>query len=281
MSCASPERGCGRAAAAASRGTSGTAAPDNICGKSASARAGPSAARRPRGTYQPFRPVRRIRLIARALHEAMLVEARDMILQQDQPRLPALEIEPAQHLEFVAFDIDRHQVDRPRRVAPRSARWSSVSTFTSMARSGAHAGDREIADRTTRTAPRHAASSSARHARARSRRPRTPWPCALAATRSQVPAAARPECRSSRLARDARFANPSSDRWRRPRRKSPCGVSAKNSRTSGTSSSGLNTAGTAGSIVRVSALRRRARALDDIASSNDRAPDSTSITSPP
>ena len=37
----------------------------------------------------------------------MLVEIADVVLEQDQARLPAREIETAEHFELVPFDVDR------------------------------------------------------------------------------------------------------------------------------------------------------------------------------
>ena len=43
--------------------------------------------------------------------EAVLRQIGDVILEQDQPRPPAGDIEAAQHFDFVAFDIDREEVE--------------------------------------------------------------------------------------------------------------------------------------------------------------------------
>jgi len=41
----------------------------------------------------------------------VFLEIADVIFEQDQSRLPAREIESAQDLELVAFDIDRQQIE--------------------------------------------------------------------------------------------------------------------------------------------------------------------------
>jgi hypothetical protein len=53
------------------------------------------------GTYQPADDA-----IAGSVKETVLRQIRDVILQQDETRLPAGNIEPAQHFDFVAFHVD-------------------------------------------------------------------------------------------------------------------------------------------------------------------------------
>ncbi len=77
-------------------------------------------------------------------HEAVLVQTADVILEQDQPRFPALEIETAQHLEV---RDPRHRPTSGRSGAgalPSLSTSSSVRTVTSMVAIRAHARDREI-----------------------------------------------------------------------------------------------------------------------------------------
>src|SRR5450830_749499 len=49
--------------------------------------------------------------IAGSVKETVLRQIPDVILQQDETRLPAGNIEPAQHFDFVAFHVDREKVE--------------------------------------------------------------------------------------------------------------------------------------------------------------------------
>src|SRR5207253_10605276 len=42
----------------------------------------------------------------------MFAEVGDVVFDHHETRLPAVQVEAAQHLELVAFDIDRQQIDR-------------------------------------------------------------------------------------------------------------------------------------------------------------------------
>src|SRR5262249_13254455 len=55
--------------------------------------------------------------VAGGPQKPVLLEAADVIFEQDQSRLPAREIESAQDLELVAFDIDRQQIEPRRRAS--------------------------------------------------------------------------------------------------------------------------------------------------------------------
>src|SRR5581483_9286416 len=68
------------------------------------------------------RPMRRrgrhvpaVVLVAARRQIAVLGEIADVILEQDQPRPPAREVEAAQHLDLVAFDVDRQEIEARRR----------------------------------------------------------------------------------------------------------------------------------------------------------------------
>ena len=106
----------GRAAAAYYPAACGSAARNNICARSATSRARHAALRARHvpavGTGAPDQPV------AGARQEAVRGEIGDVVLDQKQPRPPARQIEPGQHFDLVAFDVDRDKIDRRRRVRP-------------------------------------------------------------------------------------------------------------------------------------------------------------------
>jgi len=55
--------------------------------------------------------------VAGGPQKPVFLEIADVIFEQDQSRLPAREIESAQNLELVAFDIDRQQIEPRRRAS--------------------------------------------------------------------------------------------------------------------------------------------------------------------
>jgi len=55
--------------------------------------------------------------VAGGPQKPVFLEIADVIFEQDQSRLPAREIESAQDLELVAFDIDRQQIEPRRRAS--------------------------------------------------------------------------------------------------------------------------------------------------------------------
>ena len=157
--------------------------------------------------------------IAGALQESVLIETADVIFEQNEPRTPAHEIEPAEHFELVTFDVDRQKIE---------LRWRPGFDQNVVERSDRHFDDplgfapRAPSDRdraTTRRRRREGASAG-RRSPAMSRRRQSPWPSGRGAVLRQGRAAARSERRSSRAARGARSAIPAAAGWPRPRRRS-------------------------------------------------------------